>query len=174
ALFRSDIATSCNNIGSLHFNAGRTAEAIDAFRQAMEIREGLARDQPGIAEYQENVAVGLGQIGKVLARRSDYAGAVAEFRRSVAIAASLPESPENSYNLACSRALLVGSLARLGTADADAKGRAAVADLRRAFDGGIRSPAIYRDPDLDALRDRPDFRELIMDVAFHASPFGKM
>ncbi len=175
ALFRSDLATSCNNIGSLHFNAGRTAEALDAFRQSLELKEGLVRDHPRVAQYQEDLAVGLGQIGKVLARRSDHAGAVAEFRRSVAIAASLPESPENSYNLACSRALLVGSLARLGTApaEADLEGRAAVADLRRAFDGGIRNPAIYRDPDLDALRNRPDFRLLMMDVAFPASPFGK-
>ncbi len=174
ALFRSDLATSCNNIGSLHFNAGRTAEALDAFRQALEIREGLARDHPGVAEDQENLAVGLGQIGKVLARRSDHAAAAAEFRRSVAIAARLPESPETSYNLACSRALLVGSLTRLGSAhaEADAEGRAAVAGLRRAFDGGIRNPAIYRDPDLDALRDRPDFQALMADIAFPANPFG--
>jgi hypothetical protein len=47
-----------------------------------------------------------------------------------------------------------------------------VAALRRAVADGSRDPEqIRRDPVLDPLRPRPDFRELILDVSFPDDPF---
>jgi hypothetical protein len=45
--------------------------------------------------------------------------------------------------------------------------------LRRAAVRGIKSFDYYRtDPNLDPLRDRDDFRALLMDLAFPADPFA--
>ena len=46
--------------------------------------------------------------------------------------------------------------------------------LRRAVAAGLRDVAFMRrDPDLDALRPRPDFQILIMDLAFPDNPFAR-
>ena len=45
--------------------------------------------------------------------------------------------------------------------------------LRRAVAMGYRSTDVYRTEDaLDPLRDREDFRLLMMDLAFPADPFA--
>jgi hypothetical protein len=44
--------------------------------------------------------------------------------------------------------------------------------LRRAVTAGFRNAANRDDHDLDPLRDRPDFRLLLMDLAFPAEPFA--
>jgi eukaryotic-like serine/threonine-protein kinase len=46
--------------------------------------------------------------------------------------------------------------------------------LRRAAALGYRDPAAYQhDPGLSALRDRPDFKLLMMDLAMPAVPFAR-
>jgi hypothetical protein len=46
--------------------------------------------------------------------------------------------------------------------------------LRRAVAAGYRSlDWMRRDPDLDPLRSRPDFRLLLMDLAFPADPLAR-
>jgi hypothetical protein len=46
--------------------------------------------------------------------------------------------------------------------------------LRRAVAVGYRDTVrMQRDPDLDPLRSRADFRSLMMDLAFPADPFSK-
>jgi eukaryotic-like serine/threonine-protein kinase len=46
-------------------------------------------------------------------------------------------------------------------------------ELRRAVTGGIKPLEDYRsDPNLDPLRDREDFRTLLMDLAFPADPLA--
>lgn len=50
----------------------------------------------------------------------------------------------------------------------------AVALLRRAVAMGFRdSSQLARDPDLDGIRDHPDFRLLMMDLAFPPDPFPR-
>jgi hypothetical protein len=51
-------------------------------------------------------------------------------------------------------------------------GARAVDEARKAAAAGYASPARFRtDPNLDPLRSRTDFRELLMDLAFPAEPF---
>ncbi len=46
--------------------------------------------------------------------------------------------------------------------------------LRDAYALGYRNLVAYRsDPGLDPLRDRPDFRLLMLDLAFPAQPFAR-
>ena len=48
-----------------------------------------------------------------------------------------------------------------------------MADLRRAVDTGYRDAAEFRrEPALDPLRGRDDFRLIMMDVAFPEQPFA--
>jgi hypothetical protein len=50
----------------------------------------------------------------------------------------------------------------------------ALADLRRAVSAGYRDFGNMRaNTDLDPLRDRPDFRMLMMDLAMPADPFAR-
>jgi hypothetical protein len=46
--------------------------------------------------------------------------------------------------------------------------------LRRAIAAGYKNvPDMFRDPDLDALRSRPDFQVLIMDLEFPDDQFAR-
>jgi len=57
--------------------------------------------------------------------------------------------------------------------EADAEAAKALALLRRAAAMGYRDPATYRNVTaLDPLRGRPDFRLLILDLAFPTDPFA--
>jgi hypothetical protein len=46
-----------------------------------------------------------------------------------------------------------------------------MAVLKRATSLGFRNPNIDGDQDLNSLRNRPDFRLLMLDMAFPANPF---
>jgi len=60
--------------------------------------------------------------------------------------------------------------AALGAAELDR----AIDVLRRAVANGYRNlPRFERDPDLDPLRKRPDFRLLMLELAFPADPFAR-
>jgi hypothetical protein len=53
-------------------------------------------------------------------------------------------------------------------------GLVTIADLRRAVAAGYRNYAHMRkDPDLDPLRRRADFQQLMLDLAFPADPFTR-
>jgi hypothetical protein len=50
----------------------------------------------------------------------------------------------------------------------------AIETLRRAFSDGYTNAENLRiDPELDPLRDRNDFRDLRLDLAFPAEPFAR-
>jgi hypothetical protein len=90
-------------------------------------------------------------------------------------------SPLTLYNLACAFAQCSAG-GHGGGRDLDAAGRCAgreYADramelLRRAIATGYANVAlIRRDLDLDPLRTRRDFRELLLDLSFPAEPFER-
>ena len=77
---------------------------------------------------------------------------------------------------ACCHASLAGLGGRAaGGAAAEGADQAekAMADLRHAVKMGFRTANAYRtESSLDPVRNRPDFRELIMDVMFPVDPFA--
>ena len=95
--------------------------------------------------------------------------------RSSLTALEASEEPIQLYNTA-------GYLALASTITDPAEGPAGVdrqrrdADraldtIRRAIGRGWGGAELRTDPDFDALRSRPDFRALLMDLAFPADPF---
>jgi eukaryotic-like serine/threonine-protein kinase len=82
------------------------------------------------------------------------------------------------YDLARCRALLAGSDvgpdSDVSAGEARSRADRAMEALRRAVAAGYRDQARMRvDTDLDPLRDREDFRLLLMDLAMPAEPFAR-
>ena len=81
---------------------------------------------------------------------------------------------EQTFFLACCHAGLAGLAGRPGSGVSAAEGadqaEKAMAVLRRAVAMGYRNPDTYRtESALDPLRNRPDFRALMMDLVFPPS-----
>ena len=136
---------------------------------------------PTLTLFQNRLAMSHSYVGLARQRAGRPAEAAAEFRRAVAIMerlSSLQPDGYNLYNLACFRSLLSGIAAEPGsglTADEVSRlGEQAVLALRRAVDAGFRDVGFMRrDTDLDALRRRPDFQMLLLDLAFPENPFAR-
>ena len=108
----------------------------------------------------------------------DVAGAVAKTTRAAMLYEGLP--PEEArdwsgFELACCHATL-GGLVGPGSSSGEALALAdrAMELLRDAYALGYRDVVAYRnDPGLDAVRQREDFRLLMLDLAFPAEPFAR-
>jgi eukaryotic-like serine/threonine-protein kinase len=177
--FRMELADSHYNLGWLLQDLGKSAEAEAEYRQAVEIQEKLADDQPDVHQYQISFAMSLARIGTLRARGGRASEGADLFRRAIAVMQRPPTlRPDDLYNLACNRSLLAGMAgvpdsgvsADVGKAEADR----AMEALRKAVNGGYRDLAHMRtDADLDPLRDRDDFRLLLMDLALPDNPFAR-
>jgi hypothetical protein len=104
---------------------------------------------------------------------------VADLRRALGLYDGMPSrSGERRFLVACSHAALSGLAGSAGSGLSAAEGSSAadeaMAVLHRAVEVGHRNPDAYRTEDaLDPLRDRPDFRLLLMDLAFPAEAFAR-
>jgi eukaryotic-like serine/threonine-protein kinase len=176
--FRSNLADSHKALGDVQSRTGHPAEALDSYRLALAIIQKLADDNPTIVSYQSILASSLSRIGQSRVLASDVTGAIAEFRRAVSIMERLPVMPDYLYAMACYQSLLAGVSTRtesgLSGDEQEALAHAAVTTLRRAIGSGYRNLAHMRtDTDLDPLRSRPDYRLLMMDLAFPSDPFAQ-
>ena len=116
-----------------------------------------------------------------LARRdlNDATGASADARRALALYDGVPSrTGEDWFETACCRAALLGLAAPDGAgalvAEEAIEAATTMTMLQRAVSMGYRSPAVYlTEPALDSLRNRSEFRALMMDIAMPADPFAK-
>ena len=149
---------------------GRHAEGRADLDRALEIAPISQKD-----ELRFTRAMFLGMVG-------EYAAAVTE-ARAIANAARLPAAPA-AYDLACVYAVASATAAgdrRLPqqerSACADDLAAQAIAELRRAhtagfFDDRSKLDRLDRDSNLTALRSRPDYGPLRLDLAFPINPFA--
>jgi tetratricopeptide (TPR) repeat protein len=178
--YRERLATCLSNLVNLKRRAG-APEARRTLERIVAIREALARDNPTSFHYQ----VGLTWSYLALASEqaaADPGGALINIRKAERIVErSSHVNPTILYNLACAYAQCSAG-ARRGGGDLTPTERAAPEDcadcamaaLRRAVAAGYANvPLIRRDVDLDPLRSRRDFRELLMDLTFPADPFQR-
>ncbi len=157
---------------------GRPAEARELCDQVIAACEVVAKDQPERVGFRSILAES--HLNRSLARRalSDPVGAAADARRAVAVYDALPSrSGEIWFLSACAHAALAGLADQDGSgvsaAEAAGEAETAVAMLHKAVAMGYRIAAAYRTHDaLDPLRDREDFRLLLLDLAFPAEPFA--
>jgi hypothetical protein len=140
----------------------------------------LAELYPTITLFQNRLAMSYSYLGLARQRGGRLAEAAVELRRAVAIMerlSNLQPDGYNLYNLACFRSLLSGMAAQRGSlltpSDASGLGEQAVLALRQAIAAGFRDVGFMRrDTDLNALRSRPDFQMLLLDLAFPSNPFA--
>jgi hypothetical protein len=121
----------------------------------------------------------LNGLGATRFAEGRAADAVASLRRAVAIGDRLRStSSEVLYYLARCHVLLGGvagaTRSGLSAEEGEAELGRAMDTLRRAVAAGYRSVDwMRRDPDLGALRSRPDFQLLMADLAFPTEPFAR-
>jgi hypothetical protein len=118
---------------------------------------------------------------RALARRElgDPAGAAADGRRALGLFDGLASrAREEWYETACCHAGLVGLSGLVGSGvsedEAASQADAAMALLYKTVALGYRrAGALRNETALDPLRDRDDFRLLLLDLAMPADPFAR-
>jgi eukaryotic-like serine/threonine-protein kinase len=120
-----------HSLGRILHTLGRHAESEHELEGAVRIYEGLARDNPGLPEYQDNLAECYDKLGIMLADTSRRSEAEEAYGKAIAIHERLmkdyPGAPHNQHNLA-------GSYVNLGLT-LNATGRPSEAEL--AYGKGI-------------------------------------
>ena len=156
----------------------KPAEALTALRRARAILQKLADDNPTVPWFQSELAIALLNIGSVHQNEGRVTDATNAYRKTVALLEKpFARSNEVLYNLACGHARLAGLATIPGSVLSAAEGQAeadrAMSWLREAIANAFRNISLMRnDFDLDALRSRPDFQLLMMDLAMPTEVFA--
>ena len=158
--------------------AGRRAEASAACERAGRCANRWSVTIPRVTDYRGGLAETELRTGQVFLDAGDLAGASAAWRRAIALYDGL-KSPtgEQTFLRSCCHAGLAGLAARPGSGisagEDQAESDRAMSWLRRAVAMGYRNPDAYRtESALDPIRSRPDFRLMMMDLAFPAELFA--
>ena len=176
--YQGGLASTYNMMSDLHRRRREPAESLAFARKARDMLERLVARHPKDAISQIDLAKAHNNIGRGLQQAGDPVEALRSFQRAVDLYESLPEiDPRNYYNLACNVALCIPLIgARPGSSEAvdpeslskgdrfrrQKYGDRAMELLRRAVRGGLVNLEILQsDTDLDAIRSRTDFEELI-------------
>ena len=176
--YRNMVATALNQISDVIRPLGRAAEARDGYERSIAIRERLVEEFPAATLYRGHLAYSLRRRG--LARRDlgDSLGAAGDARRALVLFEQLPSRGSDEwFESACCRAALAGLAGRDGAGVSAAEGEAesvkAMGLLSKAVGAGYRNAnALRTESALEALRDRPDFRLLMLDLAMPTDPFA--
>ncbi len=103
AVARHRRSVALDNIGNILVQTGDLPAAEAAFRQALEIAERLAREEPDNPNWQRGLAIGLSRMGDLLQERGDLSGALSHQRRALEILDQLgqqaPEDHERQYDV---------------------------------------------------------------------------
>jgi tetratricopeptide (TPR) repeat protein len=86
---RRDTAISLERIGNVLLAEGKRAEALDAYRASLAIRDALARQDAGNALWQRDLSVSHIKLGDVLRAEGKRPEALAAYRASLAIREAL-------------------------------------------------------------------------------------
>jgi hypothetical protein len=176
--YRHELADCEMKLVGLLRRAGRWDEARASCERARALREPLVRDHPLVTAYRGGLATTELRTGQVLLDARDPSGAAAAWRRAIALFGGLePPEGDQAFFRSCCHAGLAGLAGRPGSGVSAGEGQAesdrAMSWVRRAVALGYRNPDAYRtETALDPIRDRPDFRLLMMDLAMPAEPFA--
>ncbi len=160
------------------FEQGRPDEAIRDLQAARDRLRTMHQAVPGDGPVAGQLGISLGFLGSALRGEHRPAEALEARQEARRVLESIREPTSlDFYNLACTYANLA-TLVAPGPAPPTSAGREALADraveaLRRSLAAGGRNFALIdRDPVLDPLRGRADFRALMLDGRFPRDPFA--
>jgi eukaryotic-like serine/threonine-protein kinase len=175
--YQNGLASCQTNMAEVLIRTGRLAEARLICDRALATLEALVRDHREIVYHSGVLAEILLRDGQVRAGQGDPVGAARAWGRSLSIYDGMRSlTGEQMFFRACCHACLSGLASRAGSNIAADVGHVdaglAMQWLRRDVAAGYRSFGAYRNESgLNPIRSRPDFRLLMMDLAFPAEPF---
>jgi tetratricopeptide (TPR) repeat protein len=157
-----DTLANMHGLANNYSALGRHAEALTLHEETLALRRAkLGLDHPDTLVSRISVARCLVQLGR-------GAEAAADCRRAAETWEKLGVSDATTlYDAACFRAITAAALCAAdqslaGAQQAEAEADRAMAWLERAVAAGFRNAAwMAEDRDLDALRHRADFKELL-------------
>jgi WD40 repeat protein/tetratricopeptide (TPR) repeat protein len=163
------------NSGIAAFEQRRYADAAVELEQARERLQTLRRPRPTDTILARLHAISLGFLGSTLRDLKRPGEALAHFRESFTVYESInaPQAMDR-YNMACCCAMVSSLDERVSPEEREKLKARAMEFLRRAIEENRASdPArLSEDHDLDPLRDRADFRDLMADLGFPRDPFA--
>jgi eukaryotic-like serine/threonine-protein kinase len=176
---RSSLAKCEATTADAFRRSGRLDDALAACERALAVRELLVKAHPEVPDYRAALCDTYLRLGQVRRDLESLAGAADAWRRASEQYES-NQSPDgaNTFHLACCHAGLAGLAGRRGSGvsndEGEVRAEKAMGLLRQAVTMGFRNPDAYRtESALDPLRNRPDFRALIMDLAMPSEPFAR-
>jgi eukaryotic-like serine/threonine-protein kinase len=176
----SDSLANCHtNTADVFRRSGRLDEALAACERALAVREPLVAAHPEVPGFRAHLGETYLRLGQVRCDVKNLAGAAAAWKRACAhYDGSESLDGEETFLRACCHGDLAGLVGRPGSGVSAAEGadqaEKAMTLLRQAVKMGYRNPDAYRtESALDPLRNRPDFRVLMMELSFPAQPFAR-
>jgi eukaryotic-like serine/threonine-protein kinase len=166
---RNNLAVTLHHLGEAQWLLGRREEALACYRQATEQQHQALHLGPQVPQLRQALSTlyrKLAQRQRELGRPGE-AAATARRRRDL-----WPGQPDELYDVARELALCIPLVGKEPTAltaaqQAEREGYAAeaMAELRQAVAHGFRdAERLRKDPDLELLRSRDDFRKLVDDL----------
>jgi serine/threonine-protein kinase len=182
-LFRNRLIFSANFAAKWLNAAGRPDEALGILRQSGAIVDADLERSAGRVDRRMDRAAILIHMGDALARKGQPGPALEALNQAISIiepALGESDGSLSQYDLACAYSLKAEVLGRdpdsaHGPHEAVRAGDLAVNRLQRLVALGYRTRHwLEHDPQLDAIRGRPDFAQLMMDVNMPADPFARL
>jgi serine/threonine protein kinase/tetratricopeptide (TPR) repeat protein len=158
------------NIALMERGLGRSAQALPWYRKSADLAKRLAQENPAVASLQSDCFNCYRELATYQRELGQAEQAAAGFRLASEVLERLPrQSAEDVYNLACVLArasAVLGESREKRTPEDEAEGRRladqALDALRRTMAAGFKAvDRVRADKDLDTLRPRADFQELL-------------
>jgi tetratricopeptide (TPR) repeat protein len=167
-VYRDYLGSYRYNLGDVLRVRGKLDEARNCYEQAIAAVGPAAADRPASYNKRSRLAYSLRRHGLALRDLGDQARAAAETKQALLLLDGLPPSPWNLFEAACCHAALASMARRSGSDVSAVEGEQEFAKamdwLRRAVANGFRNMNLLRiESALDPLRDRDDFKKLIID-----------
>jgi hypothetical protein len=175
-IYRNNLAGSMATLAMALLSLGRPAEARDEADRSVALRQAIVEADP-------RARIGLGhsllRAGQARRALGDDAGAAGNLRQAIVTHESMPPQMPGlaTFREGCCHAQLSGLAGREGSgvsaAEGETEANSALRVLRKAVRSGYDLATDYRtETALDPLRDRPDFRLLMMDLTFPKEAFA--